>query len=81
MKKTKLKVIWPNKFETYAFEGDNWFAIAKKAGFDIPSGCLTGSCGACELDINGSTVRSCISDVKIDSTNILKVDLTSDPFW
>ena len=64
MKKTKIKIRWPNNCETYALEGDNWFATAEKAGLEIPSGCLTGSCGACEIDVNGKTVRACISDIK-----------------
>ena len=62
MKKSKIKIIWPNNVETYAYEGDDWFSIAK-VGLEIPTGCLTGSCGACEIDVNGETVRACISDV------------------
>ena len=81
MKKPKIKVLWPNNNETYASEGDDWFSSAKKAGFEIPSGCLTGSCGACEIDVNGKTVRACISDIKSDKKGLLKVCLTTDPFW
>ena len=50
MKKSKIKIIWPNNIETYASEGDDWFSIAEKVGLEIPTGCLTGSCGACEID-------------------------------
>ena len=64
MKKTEIKILWPNNNKTYALEGDDWFSSAKKAGFEIPSGCLTGSCGACEIDVNGATVRACISNIK-----------------
>ena len=64
MKKTKIKIRWPNNCETYALEGDDWFSTAEKAGLDIPSGCLSGSCGACEIDVNGKTVRACVSDIK-----------------
>ena len=54
MKETKnIKVIWPNNKETFVSEGDDWFSSAKKAGLEIPTGCLTGSCGACEIDVNG----------------------------
>ena len=81
MKETKIKIEWSNNTETYASEGDNWFYIAEKAGLEIPTGCLTGSCGACEIDVDGETVRACISDVKINKKNILKVSLTTDPFW
>ena len=81
MKKTKIKIKWPNNNESYASEGDNWFSTAEKAGLEIPSGCLIGSCGACEIDVNGETVRACISDIKSNKKSLLKVSLTTDPFW
>ena len=70
-----------NNTETYASVGDDWFSTAEKAGLEIPTGCLTGSCGACEIDVNGETVRACISGIKNNKKNILKVSLTTDPFW
>ena len=81
MKETKIKIIWPNNHETFVSEGDDWFSSAEKAGLEIPTGCLTGSCGACEIDVNGKTVRACISDIKSKKKCILKVALTTDPFW
>ena len=81
MKESKIKIIWPNNNETIASEGDNWFDSAEKAGLEIPTGCLTGSCGACEIDVNGKTVRACISDIKSNKQCLLKVSLTTDPFW
>ena len=81
MKKTKIKIKWPNNTETLAIEGDDWFLAAKKAGLNIPTGCLTGSCGACEIDVNGETVRACVSDIKSHKNRLLKVSLTTDPFW
>ena len=81
MKKTKIKVKWPNNVETYVSEGDDWFSTAKKAGLEIPSGCLTGSCGACEIDVNGETIRACISEIRVSKKCLLKVSLTTDPFW
>ena len=81
MKETNIKIIWPNNHETFASEGDDWFSSAEKAGLEIPTGCLTGSCGACEIDVNGETVRACISDIKSKKKCILKVSLTTDPFW
>ena len=77
MKETKnIKVIWPNNKET----GDDWFSSAEKAGLEIPTGCLTGSCGACEIDVNGETVRACISEIKNKKKCTLQVSLTTDPF-
>ena len=81
MKDKNIKVIWPNNNETFVSEGDGWFSSAEKAGLEIPSGCLTGSCGACEIDVNGETVRACISDIKSNKKSLLKVSLTTDPFW
>ena len=81
MKEAKIKIIWPNNHETFVSEGDDWFSSAQKAGLEIPTGCLTGSCGACEIDVNGETVRACISNIKSKEKCILKVALTTDPFW
>ena len=81
MKKSKIKIIWPNDINTFVNEGDDWFLMAQKAGFNIPTGCLTGSCGACEIDVNGITTRPCISNIKTNKERLLKVCLTSDPFW
>ena len=81
MKKARIKIIWPNNIETIVSEGDDWFTSAERAGFEIPAGCLTGSCGACEIDVNGETVRACISVIQSKKKCILKVALTTDPFW
>ena len=76
-----MKIIWPNNIETNAAEGEDWFVAAKQAGLDIPTGCLTGSCGACEIDVNGETVRACISDIRNKKGCTLRVSYTTDPFW
>ena len=81
MKDSKIKIRWSNNNETYASEGDDWFSTAEKAGLEIPAGCLTGSCGACEIDVNGETIRACVSDIKSNKKSLLKVSLTTDPFW
>ena len=81
MKEENVKIIWPNNKETFVSEGDDWFSSAEKAGFEIPTGCLTGSCGACEIDVNGVTVRACIRNIKSNKQSKLKVCLTTDPFW
>ena len=81
MKETNIKVKWPNNKETIVSEGDDWFSSAEKAGLEIPTGCLTGSCGACEIDVNGETVRACVRNIKSNKQCKLKVYLTTDPFW
>ena len=81
MKNSKIKIIWPNNIETFVSEGEDWFSTTEKAGLEIPTGCLTGSCGACEIDVNGATVRACISAIKSNKKSLLKVSLITDPFW
>ena len=81
MKETKIKITWQNNIEIYAYEGDDWFSTAEKAGIEIPTGCLTGSCGACEIDVNGETVRACITNIKNKKEKVLNISLTTDPFW
>ena len=81
MKQTHIRINWPNKISTEANEGDDWFINAKKANINIPTGCLSGSCGACEIDVNGSTIRPCISNIKSSTKKLLNIELTSDPYW
>ena len=81
MKKLKIKITFPNNLETFAYQGDDWFVVAKKAGFEIPTGCLTGSCGACEIDVNGKTIRPCICNIEFKKQCNLNIQLTKDPYW
>jgi|TARA_A100001388_G_scaffold201461_1_gene152557 ferredoxin len=81
LKNSKIKIIWPNNIETYVSLGEDWLSTAEKAGLEIPTGCLTGSCGACEIDVNGETIRACISNIESKQKTPLKVTLTTDPFW
>ena len=54
---------------------------AQAAGFLIPTGCLGGSCGACEIEVNGQVVRACIATVPASRSGSLTVELASDPYW
>ena len=80
MKKLPIKINWPNKILTEANEGDDWFNNAKKANISIPTGCLSGSCGACEIDVNGKTIRPCITSIEL-SNQELNIEFTTDPYW
>ena len=80
MKKPLIKINWPNNILTEAKEGDDWFITAKKANINIPTGCLSGSCGACEIDVNGKTIRPCISNIEL-SDQELNIEFTTDPYW
>ncbi len=81
MKKKKLKICWPNSITTIAEEGEDWFVKAQKANIEIPTGCLVGSCGACEIDVNGETVRPCVKNIEFTNKYYLNIEFTSDPFW
>ena len=80
MKKPLIQINWPNNILTEANEGDDWFVNAKKANINIPTGCLSGSCGACEIDVNGKTIRPCINSIEL-SNQKLNIEFTSDPYW
>jgi aerobic-type carbon monoxide dehydrogenase small subunit (CoxS/CutS family) len=47
----------------------------------IPTGCLGGSCGACEITVNGDTLRACLAVVPADESGDLTVEIWSDPTW
>jgi aerobic-type carbon monoxide dehydrogenase small subunit (CoxS/CutS family) len=47
----------------------------------IPTGCLGGSCGACEIEVNGQIVRACIATVPPSRAGVLTVALAADPYW
>ena len=81
MKKKKLKIHWPNHSVTTAENGDNWFLKAQNANFNIPTGCLIGSCGACEIDVNGETIRPCIKNIEFKNDVHLNIESTYDPYW
>ena len=72
---------WPHGRSTTAASGSDWLQAAQAAGFSIPTGCLGGSCGACEIDVNGQTVRACIATVPAAISGELAVELASDPYW
>ena len=81
MKKRKLKIHWPNNLISTAEEGEDWFIKAKMVNINIPTGCLLGSCGACEIDVNGETIRPCVKNIEFKNNVYLNIKFTYDPFW
>tara|TARA_B100000700_G_C15062736_1_gene867001 strand:+ start:2457 stop:2699 length:243 start_codon:yes stop_codon:yes gene_type:complete len=80
MTSTHIKIHWPNGSTSYVKKGSEWIKSALDANIEIPTGCLNGSCGACEIDVNGETVRACIS--RTPNTDFdLKVIFSEDPYW
>ena len=75
----EVKINWPNEKSSDCKPGDEWLKATYDANIEIPTGCMVGSCGACEIDVNGIVVRACIATVP-DKKEI-KVDFFSDPYW
>jgi ferredoxin len=78
---TLLCLRWPNGRVSRAPVGTSWLEAAQLAGCPIPTGCLGGSCGACEIDVNGETLRACLSCVAGADGVTLAIDVVSDPYW
>ena len=78
---TSIPVRWPDGRITHEIIGQDWLVAASGAGISIPTGCLGGSCGACEIDVNGKTVRACISTVPASKSAKLRVEFAADPHW
>ena len=74
-------VRWPDGRESRESVGCDWLAAAHAAGQSIPTGCLGGSCGACEIEVNGQVVRACVATVPASRAGVLRVELASDPYW
>ena len=78
---TTIPVSWPDGHTTQERVGQDWLVAANGAGISIPTGCLGGSCGACEIEVNGKVVRACISTVPPSKSGQLTVDFATDPHW
>ncbi len=60
--------------------GEPLLAVAERAGVSIPTGCLMGSCHACEVDLNGEPVCGCITAIPAGPEPVV-VELVDDPCW
>ena len=74
-----IKINWPNKKSSNCPAGIEWLKAAHDANIEIPTGCLVGSCGACEIEVNGEVIRACIATVP--EIKDLQVEFFSDPYW
>ena len=75
----KVKINWPNKQSSFSCAGEDWIKAASEVNVHIPTGCLSGSCGACEIEVNGEVIRACIKSIPDKSE--LNVQFFSDPYW
>lgn len=78
---TEVLIHWPNGQKTRVTSGSDWLEAARQAGVTIPTGCLGGSCGACEIEVNTQVVRACIATVPTSRSGALTVELATDPYW
>ena len=76
-----MKINWPNGNSSKVLIGADWLEEARKAGVHIPTGCLNGSCGACEIEVNGEVIRACVNTIKSSKARKLDVKFFYDPFW
>ncbi|ABX09169.1 2Fe-2S iron-sulfur cluster binding domain-containing protein [Prochlorococcus marinus] len=81
MKRGHVHIKWPNGSESTVKIGSDWLKEANKVGVEIPTGCLNGSCGACEIEVNGEVIRACISSIPSQETGLLDVEYSIDPYW
>ncbi|MEI7666310.1 MAG: 2Fe-2S iron-sulfur cluster-binding protein [Synechococcaceae cyanobacterium ELA263] len=81
MSKTPVVIRWPDGHLSETHPGCDWLIAARAAGITIPTGCLGGSCGACEIEVNGQVVRACIATVPGCKSGQLHVEMPADPYW
>ena len=81
MNQKKIKIKWPNGQISKASPGDNWLDKSLDTDISIPTGCLSGSCGACEIEANGVVFRACIDRVPDSDDQVIEVEFSCDPYW
>ncbi|MDJ0678916.1 MAG: 2Fe-2S iron-sulfur cluster-binding protein [Xenococcaceae cyanobacterium MO_167.B52] len=71
----------PDNVVIEAEPGEALLEVAARAGVFIPTGCLMGSCHACEVELDdGTAIRACISSVPGGKSE-LTINLYDDPAW
>jgi ferredoxin len=71
----------PDNIWISAETGEPLLEVAARAGVHIPTGCLMGSCHACEVELeDGTAICACISSVPLGSTP-LTIHIYADPLW
>lgn len=71
----------PDNVTVTAEVGEPLLQVADRAGLSIPTGCMMGSCHACEVELgDGSSLCACITAIPAGQ-NPLVVNLYVDPTW
>jgi aerobic-type carbon monoxide dehydrogenase small subunit (CoxS/CutS family) len=81
MAESAIPVQWPDGHRDQALAGEPWLEAARRCRQTIPTACRMGSCGACEIEVNGVVVRACISTVPAVGQRGLQVRRVEDPNW
>ncbi|MGB3769030.1 MAG: 2Fe-2S iron-sulfur cluster-binding protein [Phormidesmis sp.] len=72
----------PDDVAVTAQAGEPLLTVAARAGVYISTGCLMGSCHACEVDMTGEDepVLACLKAVPSEPAEI-EINLLGDPTW
>ena len=81
MAESAIPIQWPDGRLDQAKAGEPWLEAARRCQQTIPTACRTGSCGACEIEVNGVVVRACISTVPAVGSRGIQVCRVEDPDW
>lgn len=71
----------PDDVTVEAEVGEPLLDVADRAGITIPTGCMMGSCHACEVEVEGgNAICACITAVPPGQEQ-LTINLYVDPTW
>jgi ferredoxin len=71
----------PDGVVVEAEAGEPLLQVAQRGGLSIPTGCLMGSCHACEVELeSGDIICACISAVPAGAPHVT-INLYVDPTW
>lgn len=71
----------PDDVTVEAQVGESFLDVAERAGILIPTGCLMGSCHACEVEIEQvGEVCACMTAIPPGRSH-LTINLYTDPTW
>lgn len=71
----------PDNITVTAEVGEPILEVAKRGGVFIPTGCVMGSCHACEVELeDGTPICACISSIPPNTSEYI-INLYSDPVW
>ncbi|NES94952.1 MAG: 2Fe-2S iron-sulfur cluster binding domain-containing protein [Desertifilum sp. SIO1I2] len=71
----------PDRVTVEAQPGEPLLDVAERAGITIPTGCLMGSCHACEVEVDDEQIIcACITAVPRDK-QAMTINVFVDPTW